>query len=308
MNDNFLYREDPQAMKIVLDTIKDHDAASSLVRVALSLGAVIAGGAAISLFASRMNSEGAIPHARRWANWRDIDLWFPNETSLNTFIATAAIDPAGIKCTKSYGGHAIDIRCVKGGPLIQVITFRKGSPVEIISHFDFINCAVAFDGKGFWYHKEVPELTKQKKLALQCDNSPYFLSRVNKYASKGYLALDESVSKKLFVELCDALDAANALADVAVRDLEAGVNSDLKKSEYDEIYQPIVNKLHQASTVARKFINLSVYSDKVLTPDQVHAIQLRYTACDNLLTRMGAERRKRVKLPYGYINSHSETL
>jgi hypothetical protein len=135
---SYVFIADTTAREHLLKALRPDTDTGSLVRLALSLGASIAGGAAISLFDVCQNGKDEREMGSVF--WKDIDLWFSDEKTLTAFMVTARLN-RGIRTQLSYGGHALDIHCGDGPPL-QAITFRTGNPIEIISKFDFVNCAV----------------------------------------------------------------------------------------------------------------------------------------------------------------------
>lgn len=311
---DYEFLPDDGAMPIVLNSLGSAKTTSSMLRLALSLGAVIAGGAAISLFESRNQKEPtdrnqtlAAPRARKKITsrflWRDVDFWFPNEESLRAYLATIATDP-NIKHKASFGGHAIDMLIPDGGPQLQVITFRTGSPVEIISQFDFTNCAVAFDGKGFWFHRDVPFLAKQKKLTMLNDNSAWFMSRVYKYLKKGYYTVDDRIQVRLFTELNSLVDRGLELA----KSFSPLPTKTL--SEFDSGYKPVFKAICKAEGLMNRFMNLPSRGEEsslLFTKEQFSTLQSKSAALSEMRVSLGESRTKTFNLPAGYNSVSSDT-
>jgi hypothetical protein len=235
---------------------------------------------------------------------RDLDIWFPNQDVLDTFMASIKI-LEGVSWKRSYGGHAYDIQTKEWGPTIQVIAFRVGDPVEIISKFDFTNCAVALNEKGFWFQKEVPELLQSKKLKLQNDNSAYFSSRVYKYLQKGFHTLDETVQNRLFVELDSIADKGIALA----RNFDAGLAAVKSLREFDGEYKPMLTAVRKAESALSRFLNFTFKSRRktdsetsieVFRPDQKQQLLEKMNQIRGLLKSVSDVRTKTYDLPYGY--------
>lgn len=294
---DFEYHQDDAALDVVLNNFSSFPKTSNMIRLALSLGAVIAGGAAISLFEFRKKCHSSSPPAPSKGLWKDIDLWFPNQASLDTYFSSVSLN--GIVCHKSFGGNAIDLRIPDGGPPLQVITFRIGSPVEIISQFDFKNCAIAFDGRGFWLHKDVPELLRQKKLELLNDNSKWFISRVSKYLRKGYCVLDKEIQERMFRELSDLSDKAIELAESFI----STSPEHSSKSDESSKYRTAMKAICKADSIIAGFLP-GAYDDKldsVLLDEQKNVLLRKHLKISEVSKK--CREKKKYSIPYGYGSS-----
>lgn len=306
MKDDFVFRADDTAFKKLMDSLQSVPRTQNLLRLANSLGAIVAGGAAISLF------EG--DKGGRYRAARDLDLWFPNQEVLDTFIASTKLMD-NITCKKSFGGHAIDITTKEYGPDLQVIAFRVGDPVDIISEFDFLNCAVAFNSEGFWYHKDVPELLTSKKLMLQNDNSAFFVSRVYKYLMKGFHTLDSIIQDKLYENL-------SSIADKAIQAAEGlDIDSDRNLQEHDIEYKPIHEAICKSASVLGRFVSFNrnlrqpIGSNRDTPPvrievfraDQKERLTEKLNKIIELRTSIKDARIKTYNLPYGYCQGQSDS-
>lgn len=301
---DYEFLPDGTALSSMLDTFSQHKTTAGMIRLAIALGAVIAGGAAISLLEARTKSKdrGKI----RYGLWRDVDLWFPNQEALDMYLVTIETTP-GISISPSFGRNAIDLTISDGGPTLQVIMFRTGDPVEIISQFDFTNCAVAFDGKGFWYHKDAPAFNEQKKLGLLNGDSPFFLSRVAKYIKKGYYTVDDTIRDRLYVELGSIADKGLELG----KTLTLQTNKSLQ--EFDKEYHPTFKAVCKAEAFLGRFTRStpahggSGKDETVFTSDQLSTLHEKETKLGEIRKRYSVTRTKDYNLPYGYTASSSDS-
>jgi len=300
---DYEFLPDETVLLSMLDTFSRHETTANMIRLAISLGAVIAGGAAISLLEAR--TTGKNRNSIRYGLWKDVDLWFPNQESLDVYLSTAAVD-RNISFRPSFGRNAIDLDITDGGPQLQVIMFRTGTPVEIISKFDFTNCAVAFDGKGFWYHKAVPALCEQKKLSLLNGDSPFFMSRVSKYLKKGYYTIDVAIRERLYSDL-------NTVADKGIehgKSLVLQTKSTLQ--EFDKEYNPSFRAVCRAETYLSRFIHVGpprggVIACEVFTSEQLGCLQKKETELSEMRVSYSTTRAKEYDLPYGYTESSAKS-
>lgn len=299
MND-YEFLPDETVLSSMLNTFSRHQTTANMIRLAISLGAVIAGGAAISLLEAR--TTGKNRDSIRYGLWRDVDLWFPNQESLDVYLSTAAVD-RNISFRPSFGRNAIDFDITDGGPQLQVIMCRTGTPIEIISKFDFTNCAVAFDGKGFWYHKDVPTLCEQKKLGLLNDDSPFFMSRVAKYLKKGYYTVDDSIRDRLYSDL----------SAVGNKGIDLGKTLTLQKKnslqEFDTEYHPIFKAVCRSECYLGRFTRSNAHASavKVFTDEQLRSLQEKELQLANMRQSYSSTREKEYDLPYGYTASSSNS-
>ena len=304
MND-YKFLPDETVLSSMLNTFSQHKTTCKMIRLAITLGGVIAGGAAISLLEAQ--TKGTARAQIRYGMWRDIDLWFPNQETLDVYIATAALD-SSISFSPSFGRNAIDFTITDGGPQIQVIAFRTGDAVKIISQFDFTNCAVAFDGKGFWYHKDVPALSEQKKLGLLNGDSPFFMSRVAKYIKKGYYTVDDAIQERLYNELGVMADKGIALGK------EFALDTSKPLSEFDREYHPTFKAICRAESYLSRFTRSprrrwddESTADTVFTSIQLNDLRTKEMALGEMRSSYGEARKKAYNLPYGYTGSTSDS-
>lgn len=296
MND-YEFLEDKQAYASLLDNVAPYKKTSNMIRLAISLGACIAGGSAVSLLQKKM--MGRAP------NMRDIDLWFCDQKSMDAFLFSAKMDPE-ISTKISFGGHAVDLSIRETGWTIplQVITFRSGTPVEVISQFDFKNCAVAVTPEGFWYQKDVPQLLKENKLSMLNDNSAFFMSRVEKYLRKGFDKLDDEISLKLFSQLNSMLD--KVIESVSTFDS----STDKPLEDFDKRYNPIKGALGKITNLASRFMahqNRLKRDDYggFFTKEQENMLHIKMTFLTDFQQKIGAARVESYNLPYGYYSVKS---
>jgi hypothetical protein len=265
----------------------------NMIRVALSLGSVIAGGAAMHIYDSAQVSY------LRPSYLRDVDLWFPTVASLDAFLMANHL--RGFVLTPSFGGNAYDVHIPNEPQLLQIVKFRVGSPIEIISEFDFVNSAIAFDGSKFWMHRDFPSLRNNGVLRLQTNNSRFFLSRVDKYVRKGLIHLDINVQERLISEI-------DALADKTLCDEEHVRIFDRKffsASELEAAYFPHRKSLRKAEGVIQHFVSSAATNGWALFDRaQVQSFDEKLARIRNVLTSIGAQKKETAKLSglleYGY--------
>lgn len=129
----------------------------------------------------------------------DVDFFFKNEESV-------------IKVAQTYGnfketvtGYAYEdartFRC-----RVQIIRKNFGEIEDVLNSFDFLNCAVAWDGKHLYVPDEWYEFEKTSTLKIMNIHSPFILSRVGKYLHrKNYSKLDESSASMLVAHVLNTL-------------------------------------------------------------------------------------------------------
>ena len=292
---DFEFVENENAICVLEKRLQNFPKTRKILNLALTLGACIAGGSAISLMEkiyeeSKKNSS---------ISWRDIDLWFSDTNSLNVFLASVVLID-GVVCSPSFGGCAIDLTIKDEGKLLQAVTFKTGSPEKIISDFDFKNCAVALDKRGFYFHAEAPKLNRDRKLSLLNDNSPFFMSRLNKYLRKGYTSLDEKIQKKTYSDLVKFIDSSLEKRRTISLDFDNQKSVlDLKKanSELRKIVSTVNLYLTWNDTL-EKF-----HSFRIFSVEEKDVLHRKRTELEDLLAIVLEDKKMMTKMNYGYYSS-----
>lgn len=301
MNADFEFIPSKGAYQNVLDRMAGLPKITNLIRMAMSLGACIAGGAAISVLQNHLSV------GKRMNNWKDIDFWFPNRESLDAFLISAKMDP-DVSYKSSFGGHALDfvVREKMWSIPIQAIMFRTGDPVQIISQFDFKNCACAIVPDGFWIHKDVPDLMKTSKLALLNDNSAFFLSRVEKYIKKGFVDVDSAVKRKVWSEL----DRLTNAAIQACKDYSPDTTKPL--AEFDYSYKDHKKVSSRTLSLIYRFAAMHKASSEsgfgLFSAKQLEEINEKEQFLLQFQETVGNKRRESYNLPYGYYSDPSKAI
>jgi hypothetical protein len=88
-------------------------------------------------------------------------------------------------------------------PTIQAIGCVFGTPQQVLSSFDFVNCMAAFDDKNSYYATNLLQLEKQKCLGVVSWQSRSTISRIQKYITKYGYQFGVDMSLNRVEQLCD---------------------------------------------------------------------------------------------------------
>lgn len=263
IDSDFDFLEKQDASSYFNDMHASNPKCFNLIKVALSMGACIAGSASLFAFLKARGNRNHTPFS-------DIDVWFPNEETLSAFLGTVLMDRE-LKIKKSFTGSAIDVKPMDWGSYregcLQVIVFKVGNPKKIISEFDFSNVSVAMVSNGFHFHKDVERLFNDKHLQMQNDGSPFFVSRVRKYIRKGFRVLDPKIQVRLHREMVAALDKA----------IENHKDFDSKAPITDDVVEAHFGKSRADSKAAISMVNSFDFgkppNENILSPDMLKEIK-----------------------------------
>lgn len=148
----------------------------------------------------------------RWHNSAcgDIDVWFPDEPSLQAFMA----DPCRIDMvtkgvvteTVTTAGFGVE-QLIPGQARVQVIT-RYLRPIEQqLSCFDIYNAMVAVTNARVVFPEHWPSLERQRVLHVSTWASPWTINRFLKYLDrKGYVEVTPVTADAFLDEAIKALD------------------------------------------------------------------------------------------------------
>lgn len=289
---NIVFVPNTDAYKDLKNNLVYDPTSKNLLQLAMSLGAVIAGGSAISALKKIYD----LPSPRFIS---DVDIWFSDEEMLQVFLASLKLPPYvdEVRIRRSFGGSAYDIIPKSSrGKNLQVIVFKTGNVEKIISDFDFVNCAVAVNETGVWHNKDVPQLLRENRLEMQNGSSPYLLSRVEKYRSKGFTLFGKTLKKRLFQNL-------NSLADDAINHCSIiNIREGKDLENLDKEYKPMMKKMTSIDFFLRKFVTENEEEKDFLDSDDKKILEEKKEKIRQLIVSTKTERTTQYNLPYGYEN------
>jgi len=192
-----------------------------VIQICLEEGGYVAGGAARALFLRKNMQEyfqiGAhgptktlvdlgglhinVPIKKQPAG--DIDVFFPDSKKYDA--ALKRIKGLDFKnssystsLSHTFHVHMLLSSGVKEAVAVQLIQCVFGDPVDMISNFDFVNCAIAVNATGFIYDDMIPALEGRSTLKInRCDSTQLF-KRIMKYVLlRDLTRVDETTREKI---------------------------------------------------------------------------------------------------------------
>lgn len=183
-----------------LDVMKELRHDFPLVDYALDNGGFIAGG--FARYIARMTDDVSYQNLRSYLRpGSDIDLFFRNDTALKDCLIKLVSEP------KFTDGHIWSVRpshmktaydimmsdllqsnaTIRANVKIQLISCVFGSPEQVMSTFDFVNCKFAIANDKLLFSERAVKLDDANQLGIQHMKLPTFAWRTKKYIFKhGY--------------------------------------------------------------------------------------------------------------------------
>jgi hypothetical protein len=174
------------------------------VRICIEEGGFVAGGAARALFLRnnmqdyfQIGDHGPKMTETDWGGGfkikfparvkpaGDIDVFFPDEGKYKAALQRIKLaeyeSSYSSNMSSTFHVPMMTSQGLRETVALQLIHCVFGSPVDMISNFDLVNCSVAITEKGFVYDSLVPSLESRHVLKLRRSDSTTLIKRISKY-------------------------------------------------------------------------------------------------------------------------------
>lgn len=183
-----------------------HVTTKEICLLAFKHGGFIAGGLARWALTSSMTAKERFSYVR---NGGDIDLFFNTKQGWIDFLDELCNTEFIKYANLSPGKLAVDLKSgdinLSKMPTIQAIGCVFGTPQQVLSSFDFVNCMAAFDDKNLYYASNLLQLEKDKILGIVSWQSHSTLSRIKKYVRKYGYQSGVDMCENRVEQLCDEI-------------------------------------------------------------------------------------------------------
>jgi hypothetical protein len=197
-------------------TLKHYPTLAGLLNLAFSYNGYVAGGYPRILTSPNglKTPDGSLDEKKELFRFRsssDVDVWFPDVSSLSSFISVIT-DNVDIHVTNSVAKYAFNINFTGRNHKkfnicdidrrynVQAIKCTLGNPIDVIQSFDLRNSMIGFNKTTVWEDDKRQDVEKSNKLEIVNWSNGNIISRIAKYVAKhGYSGLTETSHKK-FVE------------------------------------------------------------------------------------------------------------